>query len=147
MSIITPILTPNWLYCIKHYNHTKISDLMTDTCIIIYFHYTLSSSTNIGPNFSPITPIDPTRYSNTINHSSINKPFKNICLDMTAATNKPANYVITGITLVLSPPFKTSSITCILLPAAIKKCPRFCKCLRFSKSGFDTFSNSAGCQK
>ena len=27
------------------------------------------------------------------------------------------------------------------------KCPGFCKCLRFSKSGFATFYNSAGHQK
>ena len=27
------------------------------------------------------------------------------------------------------------------------KCPGFCKCLRFSKYGFATFSNCAGCQK
>ena len=27
------------------------------------------------------------------------------------------------------------------------KCPGFCKFLRLSKSGFATFSNSAGCQK
>ena len=27
------------------------------------------------------------------------------------------------------------------------KCPGFYKCLRFSKFGFATFSNSAGCQK
>ena len=33
-----------------------------------------------------------------------------------------------------------------ILPAVSKK-NRFCKILRFSKSGFATFSNDAGCQK
>ena len=35
----------------------------------------------------------------------------------------------------------------VILAAVSGKCPEFCKCLRFSKSGFATFSNSAGCQK
>ena len=32
-------------------------------------------------------------------------------------------------------------------PLVSKKYPGVCKCLRFSKSGFATFSNSTGCQK
>ena len=34
-----------------------------------------------------------------------------------------------------------------ILGEGSEKCPRFCKCLRFSKSGFVTFSNSGGYQK
>ena len=32
----------------------------------------------------------------------------------------------------------------VILGAVSGKCPGFCKCLRFSNSGFATFSNSAG---
>ena len=34
-----------------------------------------------------------------------------------------------------------------ILPKVRKKCPRFCKCLRYLKYGFATFSNSSGYQK
>ena len=33
-----------------------------------------------------------------------------------------------------------------ILCSVSNKCPGLCKCLRFSKSGFAIFSNSAGCQ-
>ena len=38
-------------------------------------------------------------------------------------------------------------IICFVLGAVSDKCSGFCKCLRFSKSGFATFTNSAGHQK
>ena len=37
--------------------------------------------------------------------------------------------------------------TQVILGAVSDKCPGFCKCSRFSKSGSATFSDSAGCQK
>ena len=42
---------------------------------------------------------------------------------------------------------RNKKICTIIQPSVIEKCPGFCKCLIFSKSGFTTFSNYLGCQK
>ena len=43
--------------------------------------------------------------------------------------------------------FAASTLNIDILAVVSVKFPGFCKCLRFSKSGFDIFFNSAGCQK